>query len=101
MIKVDKFNVRVVKNGDKFGRDFCLAHDDERPMVEFYDSRYPHSEFGQFIRRYYAGTLLGHEGFFGGHPDSGLCLDGGNADEWSVSVEDMDTVRRYITEAIS
>ena len=49
MITVDKFNVRVVNKGDKFGRDFCLTHESEKPMVEFYDARYPHTEFGQFV----------------------------------------------------
>jgi hypothetical protein len=98
MLNVGKYNVRIVKNGDKYGRDFCLTHDNDKPMAEFYDARYPHSEFGQFVSRYYVGTLLGHEGFYGGQYKSGdgLCLDGGNRDEWSVSGDEMDIVRDYL-----
>lgn len=88
MITVSKFNVRVVNKGDKYGRDFCLTHDESKPLVEFYDSRYPHTEFGQFVSRYYAETLLSGE-------DDGLCLDGG-VPAWTVSKEDMDTVREWL-----
>ena len=89
MITVSKFNVRIVNKGDMYSRNFCLMHNDERPMIEFYDSRYPHTKFGQFVSRYYVGTLLDHDG--------GLCLDGGNPDEWSVNAKDMKTVRNYIS----
>jgi len=96
MITVSKFNVRVVNQGDKYGRDFCLTHDSDRPLVEFYDARYPHTEFGQFVSRYYVSTILGTDGW--GGTESGLCLDGGNANEWSVSAEDMATVRSFLQE---
>ena len=49
MITVDKFNVRIVRAGDRYGRDNCLTHDKDEPLVEFYDSRYPHTEYGQFV----------------------------------------------------
>lgn len=100
MITVSKFNVRIVNKGDKYGRDFCLTHNEsgDKAMVEFYDSRYPHTEFGQFVSRYYVGTLLCKEGFYGSDIDSGLCLDGGNPDEWSIEAEDMKTVIDYISE---
>lgn len=100
MLNIGKFNVRIVKNGDKYGRDFCLTYDENKPMAEFYDSRYPHTEFGQFVSRYYIGTLLNHEGFYGDGTESGLCLDGGNPDEWSLSKEEMDVVRHYLAENI-
>ncbi len=96
MITVSKFNVRIVNKGDMYGRDFCLVHNNHEPMVEFYDSRYPHTKLGQFISRYFVGTLLDQEGFYGNGTTGGLCLDGGNADEWTVSSEDMKTVRNYI-----
>ena len=92
MITVSKFNVRVVNKGDKYGRDFCLTNEG-KPLVEFYDARYPHTEFGQFVSRYYVETILGDDGY--GPKDSGLSLDGG-IPEWTVSAEDMATVRDYL-----
>jgi len=94
MITVDKFNVRVVNKGEKYGRDFCLTHDSDKPLVEFYDSRYPHTEFGQFVSRYYVSTILGTDGY--GRAEGGLILDGGNADVWTVKEGDMDVVRAYL-----
>ena len=99
MITVSKFNVRVVNQGDKYGRNLCLTHSKPEPMVEFYDSRYPHTEFGQFVSRYYVATILGEDGY--GSGQGGLCLDGGNADVWSVSAEDMDTVRAFLKSVAS
>ena len=96
MITVSKFNVRVVNKGEKYGRDFCLTHEEDKPLVEFYDSRYPHTEYGQFVSRYYKETLLGEDKW--GSGKGGLCLDGGNANEWTVSEEDMTTVRNYLKE---
>ena len=58
------FNVRRLNKGDKYGLDNCLTHEDERPVIEFYDSRYPFDRdvegnvLGQFISRYYLETLL-------------------------------------------
>lgn len=89
---VDKFTVRLVRNGDKYGRDFCLTHDRYEPLVEFYDTHYMHTEFGQFVNRYYASTLLERD-------TGGLCLDGG-VPAWAVSAEDMATVRAWIKQQI-
>ena len=95
MLQLDRFNVRILSKGDKYGRDFCLTHDEDKPIVEFYDRRYPHTEFGQFITRYYVGTILGNDGY-SGKGEGGLILDGGNRDEWTVSARDMDVVRAYL-----
>jgi hypothetical protein len=92
MITVSKFNVRVVNTGDKYGRDFCLTNEG-KPLVEFYDARYPHTEFGQFVARYYVETILEGDGY--GPKDSGLSLDGG-IPEWTVSASDMVTVRNFL-----
>jgi hypothetical protein len=44
------FNVVVVPTGARYGlEDRLVANSDQ---VEFYDSRYPHTEFGQFVARY-------------------------------------------------
>jgi hypothetical protein len=101
MITVSKFNVRIVNKGDKYGFDFCLTHDEDgdKAMVEFYDARHANTanKFGYFVSRYYVGTLLCKEGFYGNSMGGGLCLDGGNPDEWSVEAEDMKTVLDYIS----
>ena len=89
MLKLERFNVRILNKGDKYGRGFCLTHDHDKPIAEFYDNRYPHTEFGQFVSSYYVSTLL--DGSTGG-----LCLDGGNADSWTVSADDMMLVRAYL-----
>ena len=91
MLQLEKFNVRIVNKGDRYGRADCLTHDDDRPMVEFYDRRYANEAWprGQFVSRYYVSTLLEGE-------NRGLCLDGGNANEWSVSADGMAIVRAYL-----
>lgn len=92
MLQLEKFNVRIVNKGDRYGRADCLTHDEDRPMVEFYDRRYQHGDWpdrGQFVSRYYISTLLEGE-------NRGLCLDGGNASEWSVSADGMAIVRAYL-----
>jgi len=89
MLTVEKFNVRIVNNGQRYGATGSLVHDKDDPLVEFYDSRYPHTDYGQFVSRYYASTLLEGE-------NRGLCLDGGNADSWSVSADGMTLVRAYL-----
>jgi len=100
MITVSKYNVRIVSKGDKWGRDFLLTHDQDgdKAMVEFYDARFPDTEFGRYIGNYYVGTLLCKEGFHGRDVTSGLCLYRNNYDgEMTVSSEDMKTVLDYIS----
>lgn len=92
MLKVDKFNVRIVFTGEGYGVNDCIVNEEREPLVEFYDDRY-HSKRanhnrGQFVSRYYASTLL--EG-----KNRGLCLDGG-VREWTVSAEDMEIVREHL-----
>lgn len=85
-MQVEKFNVRIVNAGDKYGRDFCLTNAGD-PLVEFYDSRYPHTEFGQFVSRYFVSDLINH--------DRGLILDGGIPD-WSISASGMKQVVEFL-----
>jgi len=92
MKKVEKFNVRIVNTGDKYGRNDCLVND-KGAMVEFYDSRYTDGDFaerGQFVARYYVVTLLEDS-----HYPNGLSLDGG-IPAWSVSADGMKEVLEYI-----
>lgn len=63
--------VRVVLKGERYGLCNCLIYDKEEPLVEFYDTRSPLSNLGQFVSRYNLSTMLEHP--YG----QGLCLDGG------------------------
>jgi hypothetical protein len=65
------FHVRIVREGDGYGRDDCQLHgergselrDGNRrviPLVEFWDARYFEDEGGQFVARYYITTLREH-----------------------------------------
>jgi hypothetical protein len=88
-----RFTLRVVGDGDRYGREMALTHDDRDPLVEFYDLRWDHVRdpegvvLGQFVSRYRLSTLLepGRDGrtVF----ETGLTLDGGNA--WRVGPEGM------------
>lgn len=89
MITVDKFNVRIVRAGDRYGRDNCLTYDKDEPLVEFYIGEY-------FVSRYYVATILGTDRY--GSGEGGLCLDGGDVNNTTVSEEDMKTVRNYLKE---
>lgn len=88
MKQVEHFNLRIVNTGDKYGLNDCLTNN-KAPMVEFYDSRHPHTAFGQFVTRYYVETLL--DSYY----PHGLCLDGG-VPAWSVSAEGMQQVIEFI-----
>jgi hypothetical protein len=75
-----EFLVRKVTTGIRYGLNDCLVHDEEAPMVEFYDRTYRGETFGprgQFVGRYYLSTLTGRGG-------GGLNLHGG-VDNWWVS----------------
>ena len=92
MKKVEKFNVRIVNNGDKYGVNDCLTNN-KGSMIEFYDSRFTQGadgNRGQFVTRYYISTLLA-----GSQYPNGLCLDGG-IPAWSVSADGMKQVLEYI-----
>lgn len=82
---------RIVRTGDRYGHNGMLTHNEPRPMVEFYDTRFDFERWtgcrGQFVSRYYAETLASVDG--------GLCLDGG-IPEWSVDAIGMAFVRETI-----
>ena len=61
-----------------------------KAMVEFYDRRYMHTNYGQFIGRYYLETLLERN-------IVGLCLDGG-VPSWSLSAHDFAQVHAWLKE---
>ena len=94
LLALGKWNVRIVKTGDKYGRDMCLTND-KAPMVEFYDSRYPHTQYGQFVSRYYISTILNQDKYGYYQYPNGLCLDG-RVPAWHVSAEDMVDVLYFL-----
>lgn len=55
-----------------------------RALIAFYDARYPHTEYGQFIAGYYAHTLDGVSG--------GLDLNGGVA-AWKIDAKTMKEIQ--------
>ena len=92
-----EFLIRVVRQGDRYGLDDCLIHEDARPMIEVYDHSADKESFGergQFTGgRYYASTLAEHEP---GHP---LCLDMG-IPAWTLTAEAADAAAAMAQEAI-
>jgi len=96
------FLLRIVRAGDRYGLDDCLTHPHKRdsaaPLVEFYDSRHPHTPRGQFVSRYYVDTILGRDRW--GTGTGGLCLDGGNASVWFIGEENMARVRAWLAEEL-
>lgn len=85
---IEKYTVRFVNKGEKYGLDFCLTHDDDKPMIEFYDARYQHTEFGQFVSRYYVETLRDHVGKLNLYS---------SIPEWTVSAAGMQKVKQLIS----
>lgn len=92
------FTVRIVWRGDAYGLDGCRTHDEDRPLVEFYDATYAGDKRfdaeGQFIGRYDAETLLERDGNYG------LDLHGG-VDVWKVDADAMHTVYEFIEDALA
>ena len=87
--------VKLVMKGNKYGLDNCLTHDEDEPMVEFYDLHYPETfgPDGQFVSRYNLSTILcegcplSREDLMNSSardPEVGINLDGG-VDAWSMS----------------
>lgn len=86
------WNVRLVRQGDSYGLDHCLTHDEPDPMVEFYDGKQDPKVFGplgQFVSRYYASTLRERP------VDYALCLHGG-VPAWVVGQEEMVKVMEWM-----
>lgn len=95
------FTMRVVEDGDAYGRDMALTHSGDDPLIEFYDRRWDFETdpdgvpLGQFISRYRLSTLMepgpGGSSVF----ETGITLDGANA--WRVGPAGMaDRLRALI-----
>ena len=99
------FHMRIVRQGDAYGREMCLTHDRDMPLVEFYDATYDFetapdgTNLGQFVSRYYLDTLLGKSGH---SPDNsfkrGLDLKS-DVDAWTLDSGAMANAETGIYEA--
>ena len=70
----------------------------DQNLVSFYDTRYDHTQYGQFVGRYYADTLLGLDGWSSRGSsirDRGLNLHGG-IDDWSINADNANHVVDFI-----
>ena len=88
------FNVRLVRQGEHYGLNDCLTHDEPATLVEFYDASQDPEKFGargQFVSRYYTRTLLADR------PQQGLCLCG-HVRQWDLDAASMNTVLRWLRE---
>lgn len=79
--------VRLVHRGEHYGLNDQLVHDEREPLVEFFDPRQPHTDLGQFVSRYFVGTLLEGSG--------GLDLMG-HEPTWKISSSAMLMVRDWL-----
>ena len=104
------FVARIVRYGDRYGRDMCLTHtpkpeyDFDSPLIEFYDTRNDFdtdtdgTPLGQFVSRYYLSTLQGRTGH-PNHSNRGVQLHG-NERAWSVDPQSLAKVIRWAIECV-
>jgi len=85
------FNVRIVREGDTYGRNDGIVHDSAEPLIEFWDATHERDPrfivgLGQFATRYGLGTLIGHDGYGYDHrlgsPGLDLCA---HRPEWKLT----------------
>lgn len=91
------FCARIVQNGDGYGtydadkQIWDRVHNSNDALIEFYDERYLHAEFGQFITKYNVSYILKHDPL-----GVGLCLNSHYSD-WDI---DFKSLRLVIDELI-
>lgn len=83
------FTARRVNSGEMYGAKFGLIHNQDDPLIEFYDARHSFTPFGQFVSRYYLSTLLEHD------RNVGLNLEGGSA-YWNLTAAELQAVLRHL-----
>jgi hypothetical protein len=93
--RIGPWTVRIVFKGERYGLDNVLLHEQDEPLVEFYDAEQDSTKFGplgQFVNRYNITTLLSRK-----HPGMplALCLHAG-IPRWTVSAEHMALVERWL-----
>lgn len=88
------FNVRILRQGEKYGLNDCLTHRDADPVVEFYVANLKSQGWprGQLASSYYVKDFLQIAG--------GLCLFG-DVREWDFSEVEVCEVKEYLRENLS
>jgi hypothetical protein len=108
------FAVRLLPTGARYGRRNCVTND-SIALVEFYDTTYADDTtdddldggafgfgpLGQFVARYHVTTLLRLDEYRALFPGPGLCLDGGNAEVWTIDADTMTQVERWLSERVT
>ena len=102
------FLVKIVRQGETYGRNDCLVNDSVDPdgkpygaMVEFYDYTNPNFDptfpaRGQFVSRYYASTLLDEDRC----QTAGIDLDGG-VPAWSLDAEAFNEAMKFAADYLN
>lgn len=91
------FTVRLIRAGERWGRQRAVLHQRPDPLVCFHDSSIRFADdadearYGQFTGGgYNASTLLAHD------PDARLCLHGGSSAIWTVKAGEMRKVQALL-----
>lgn len=83
------FKVKLIFKGDTYGLKDVYCHDNDMPIVEFYDARYNDTIHGQLIDRYYLKAVMDL-------PDGqGLNFYKG-VEEWQLSNETLQVVKFWL-----
>jgi hypothetical protein len=93
----DRFALRIVRKGDRYGSLDTLTNSFDEPLLEVYDITQDPDTFGprgQFVQRYYCEDLLENA-----HPD-GLALDLG-VPEWRISAQGMVRLKVWLLAELS
>ena len=83
-----KWKVRIVRKGQKYGRDYCLVNN-KLDIVEFYDIDCDLEKFpiGQMVSSYYLNTIKAKEGLF---------VLNGEVDKWVITSECMKEIHEWL-----
>lgn len=94
------FTARIVLDCQRYGLDDCLVHSGE-PLVEFYDTRYPETDYGQFVSSYFVASIMMWDSYMdeGDARGRGLNLDGG-VPIWTIDGATMDLFREWLAATV-
>jgi hypothetical protein len=81
--------IKIINDNGRIWAVRVVRKEGDRPLVEFYDCRFEHTPYGQFVSRYFLDTVIGHT------PGAGLCLDGG-VPSWSIGDKAMDRIVAWL-----
>ena len=101
-LPLEKWTIRLIMPGDRYGEKDNLTNTGNKPLVEFYDADYKGNPsfgpYGQFTGgRYYLETLQGKDGLYSnqGEHRCELSLDD-SIPKWTVSAKDMNVIMDWL-----